>query len=105
MAFDNSEMSARYGTEIAGVLGYSFLRKLALTLDYRTGLVKVEKPEPPRILNRSPRQQAPPHSPRSSPIGRQVRLGVPKNCEDVAPIVFGKLGEFSALVDAVQYIE
>jgi hypothetical protein len=37
-------MSARYGTEIAGVLGYSFLRKLALTLDYRTGLVKVEKP-------------------------------------------------------------
>ena len=44
VSFDNSEMNARYGTEIAGALGYSLLRNVTLSVDYRNGLVKVEKP-------------------------------------------------------------
>jgi aspartyl protease len=39
--FHNSELSARLGTEIAGVLGYSFLRDSALTIDYRAGLANL----------------------------------------------------------------
>ena len=42
-SFDNYDLSARYGTEIAGVLGYSFLRAFTLTFDYRAGLVRFEK--------------------------------------------------------------
>ncbi|HEY7337630.1 MAG TPA: aspartyl protease family protein [Bryobacteraceae bacterium] len=42
--FDNSGLSARYGTEITGAIGYSLLRNLALSIDYRTGVVRFERP-------------------------------------------------------------
>jgi hypothetical protein len=38
---DTEAISARNGTEIAGAIGYSVLRDLALTVDYRAGLVKL----------------------------------------------------------------
>ena len=41
--FDNSELSARYGTEITGAVGYSLLRNLALSIDYRTGVVRFDR--------------------------------------------------------------
>jgi tetratricopeptide (TPR) repeat protein len=40
--FHNSDISASLGTEIAGVLGYSFLRDSVLTIDYRAGLAALE---------------------------------------------------------------
>jgi len=42
--FDTAGISARNGTEIAGAIGYSLLRDLTLTVDYRAGLVKLAKP-------------------------------------------------------------
>lgn len=43
-AFDADEVSFRIGTEIAGIIGYSALRDFAVTVDYRTGIVKFTKP-------------------------------------------------------------
>ena len=41
--FDSSEISSRYGTEIAGAIGFSVLRDMSLTVDYRSGMVKLAK--------------------------------------------------------------
>jgi hypothetical protein len=40
---DTSEISSRNGTEIAGAIGFSLLRNLTLTVDYRNGMVKLGK--------------------------------------------------------------
>lgn len=42
--FDTTEISERAGTEIAGVIGFSILRNVSLTVDYRDGLVEFGKP-------------------------------------------------------------
>jgi hypothetical protein len=42
--FDTAEISGRAGTEIAGVIGFSILRNVSLTVDYRDGLVGFGKP-------------------------------------------------------------
>ncbi len=39
---DLSTVSSEIGTEVSGFLGYAMLRKLALKLDYRDGLVDFE---------------------------------------------------------------
>ena len=38
---DTSRISARYGTSIAGAIGYSMLRDLHLMVDFSRGLVKL----------------------------------------------------------------
>ena len=39
--FDTRPISARYGTSIAGAIGYSMLRELKVTVDFHRGLVKL----------------------------------------------------------------
>jgi tetratricopeptide (TPR) repeat protein len=39
--FDTRQISQRYGTSIAGAIGYSMLRELNLTVDFQRGLVKL----------------------------------------------------------------
>jgi hypothetical protein len=41
--FDTRQISARYGTFIAGAIGYSMLRELNLTVDLHRGLVKLSR--------------------------------------------------------------
>jgi hypothetical protein len=41
---DTSEISSSSGTAISGAIGYSLLRNLSLTVDYRGGLVKLGIP-------------------------------------------------------------
>lgn len=41
---DTDEISARNGTEITGSIGFSVLRDLALTVDYRDGWVRLGRP-------------------------------------------------------------
>jgi tetratricopeptide (TPR) repeat protein len=42
--FDTSAISSRNGTEIAGAIGYSVLRNLTVTVNYRDGMVKLGNP-------------------------------------------------------------
>lgn len=41
---DTAEIGSRNGTEIAGAIGYSLLRDLSLTVNCKTGLVKLGGP-------------------------------------------------------------
>jgi hypothetical protein len=43
---DTWEQSRRIGTELAGFLGLPVLDLFTLTIDYRDGLVKFERPHP-----------------------------------------------------------
>lgn len=43
-AFDAAGISSQNGTEIAGAIGYSLLRDLVTTVDYRNGLVQLSIP-------------------------------------------------------------
>lgn len=38
--FDATGISSRSGTEVAGAIGFSLLRDMVLTVDYRAGMVK-----------------------------------------------------------------
>jgi hypothetical protein len=42
VALDLTGMSKKEGAKIAGLLGYSALSKMTLTLDYRDGLIRLE---------------------------------------------------------------
>jgi hypothetical protein len=42
---DTEEISLSTGTSIAGAIGYSLLRNLSLTIDYRAGLIKLSAPD------------------------------------------------------------
>jgi tetratricopeptide (TPR) repeat protein len=43
---DTEKISSSSGTSIAGAIGYSLLRNLSLTINYRAGLVKLSAPDP-----------------------------------------------------------
>jgi hypothetical protein len=42
---DTETLSSRIGTEIGGSIGFSLLRDVAWTIDYRDGWIKLEKPD------------------------------------------------------------
>jgi len=44
VALDLTQMSSQEGVEISGIIGYSVLRDMILTIDYRDGLVEFSRP-------------------------------------------------------------